>query len=56
MIPNGIALKVTMHNGKTIEPVYEAHGWEKVSEIIKLTYNLEDVRDVEILNINLGGK
>lgn len=52
MTPTGIALKVTGKNGTVTYPAYEAYGWRKVSDVIRGTYGIEHVQDVEIVAIN----
>jgi DNA-directed RNA polymerase subunit F len=52
MTPTGIALKVTDKNGNISFPSYEAHGWDKVNDIIQATLNMDNVAKVEIVNIN----
>lgn len=52
MTPTGIALKVTGKNGHVSYPAYEAYGWRRISDVIKGTYEIEHVQDVEIVAIN----
>jgi len=52
MTPTGIALKVTSTGGIVTYPAYEAYGWRKVSDVIRGTYEIEHVQDVEIVAIN----
>lgn len=53
MTPTGVALKVTGKDGHVSYPSYEAWGWKKISEIIKATYEIEHVADVEITAVNI---
>ena len=52
MAPNGIALKVTDKQGRESFPSYEAHGWDRVNEIIQATLSIEHVARVDIVGIN----
>lgn len=53
MTPTGVALKVTGKDGHVSYPSYEAYGWKKISEIIKATYEIDHVADVEITSVNI---
>lgn len=52
MKPNGIALKVIDKQGRESFPIYEAHGWDCINEIINATLKISDVDRVDIVGVN----
>ena len=43
---NSLILTVVGKDGKTSQPVYEVHSWEKVIEIINGTWRIDHVTDI----------
>jgi hypothetical protein len=43
---NSLILTVVGKDGKTSQPVYEVHSWEKVVEIINGTWRIDHVTDI----------